>query len=377
MEVEYNLYMTDYQHITPPPRLYRVTSAESIGKDQQSKRRQSNVELLRIVAMLGVVVLHINFETFGVPTKNIMEAAPVSGIMRVLLEAIFIGATNVFVIISGYFGIRFRVKSLLNLLFQCAFFFFGIWIFMMSLGKVPFSLDNIARCLMLPHETAWFVKCYLGLYILAPVLNRFIDSCNKKEFITVLISFYVLQSIYGWMANATNYFSSGYSAYSFVGLYLLGRYVNIHKPSFALQKNTFNILIFTLLTIGIAAMIFAGIYCGNPGLVGRSLAYSNPLVIAQAVFALLIFLNFRLSSSVINWIAASCFAVFLGHFMIFKYIQNAAVRISESYSGLLMIGLLTALVILFFSVCILVDKIRLLAWNNLSNGLTQFHKSQS
>ena len=179
------------------------------------------------------------------------------------------------------------------------------------------------------------------------------------------------------MANATNYFSSGYSAYSFVGLYLLGRYVNIHKPSFALQKNTFNILIFTLLTIGIAAMIFAGIYCGNPGLVGRSLAYSNPLVIAQAVFALLIFLNFRLSSSVINWIAASCFAVFLGHFMIFKYIQNAAVRISESYSGLLMIGLLTALVILFFSVCILVDKIRLLAWNNLSNGLTQFHKSQS
>ena len=67
MEVEYNLYMTDYQHITPP-RLYRVTSAESIGKDQQSKRRQSNVELLRIVAMLGVVVLHINFETFGVPT---------------------------------------------------------------------------------------------------------------------------------------------------------------------------------------------------------------------------------------------------------------------------------------------------------------------
>ena len=35
-------------------------------------------------------MLHINFETFGVPTKNIMEAAPVSGIMRVLLEAIFI-----------------------------------------------------------------------------------------------------------------------------------------------------------------------------------------------------------------------------------------------------------------------------------------------
>ena len=322
-------------------------------------------------------MLHINFETFGVPAKNVMEGAPVSESLRVLLEAIFIGATNVFVIISGYFGIHFRVKSLLNLLFQCAFFFFGIWILMMSLGKVPFSLDNIARCLMLSHETAWFVKCYLGLYILAPVLNRFIASCNKNEFITVLISFYVLQSIYGWMANATNYFSSGYSAYSFIGLYLLGRYVSIHKPSFALQKNTFNILIFTLLTIGIAAMIFVGIYCGNPGLVGRSLAYSNPLVIAQAIFALLIFLNFHLSSSVINWIAASCFAVFLGHFMIFKYIQNAAVRISVEYSGLLMIGLLAALVIIFFSLCIIVDKIRLLAWNNLSNGLTQLHKSRS
>lgn len=233
------------------------------------------------------------------------------------------------------------------------------------------------RCLMLPNESSWFVKCYLGLYVLAPVLNRFVDSCGKKEFITVLVSFYTLQTIYGWITNATDFIASGFSAYSFIGLYLLGRYINRHKPVFARNELSRDIISFTLLTLVITAMIFVGIQYNSASLEARALAYSNPIVIAQAVYLLLIFLKFHISSSIINWIAASCFAVFLGHFMVFKYVQAAAIRISETSHGIAMVAILMMLAIVFFSACILTDKIRLALWNQISNSISKSHNKAS
>lgn len=361
----------------PPPTSNTDYTSEFNSQTIPSRQRISNVELLRIVAMFGVVILHLNFGTFGIPDRNEIISSPISETLRILLEAICVCATNVFVLISGYFGIRFKIKSLLKLLFQCAFFFFGIWIIMMLLGKESFSINNLMKCLMLPNESSWFVKCYLGLYVLAPVLNRFVDSCGKKEFITVLISFYTLQTTYGWITNATDFIASGFSAYSFIGLYLLGRYINRHKPAFAKNKLSRDILFFTLMTLVITAMIFVGIQYNAASLEARALAYSNPIVIAQAVYLLLTFLKFHISSSIINWIAASCFAVFLGHFMIFKYVEDTAIRISETSHGIAMAAMLMMLTIVFFSACILTDKIRIAVWNQLSNSISKFHNKAS
>lgn len=321
--------------------------------------------------MLGVVILHLNFETFGIPNEYDLESRPISVVFRVFSEAIFICATNIFVLISGYFGIRFKIKSLLNLLFQCAYFFFGICFLLILISKELFSLDNIEKCLMLPYDTAWFVKSYLGLYVLAPVCNYFVTYCNKREFITVLVSFYILQSVYGWIGNSTYYISGGFSAYSFIGLYLLGRYIYKYNPSYAQLKTSINVFIFFILTIGISTMIIIGINYQIPGLISRALAYSNPLVIAQAIFLLLIFLKFHISSSIINWIASSCFAVFLGHFMIFKYVQYSALKISQLYQPGVTIILLGLLACSFFLICILADKIRLIIWNNLTKNFKE------
>lgn len=153
-------------------------------KINPSKQRLSNIELLRIVAMFGVVLLHLNFGTFGIPDKFELLTMPTAVIQRIILEGLVISTTNVFVLISGYFGIRFKVRSMLKLLFQCAFFLFGIWGLMMLLGKESLGMANLARCLMFTNESVWFVKAYLGMYILAPVLNCFVDNCAKNSLLT-------------------------------------------------------------------------------------------------------------------------------------------------------------------------------------------------
>lgn len=185
-----------------------------------------------------------------------------------------------------------------------------------------------------------------------------------------MICFFILQTLYGWISNATSFIASGYSAYSFIGLYLLGRFIKVHRPSITKFANCKNTFIFVILTLVVVCMIIVGVYIGNNAVIARALAYSNPFVIAQAVFALMIFLNFRISSKTINWIGKSCFAVFLGHFMIFKYVQYIALMFTQVYSGIMAVGTITLLALGFFFMCILVDKVRLFLWAKLINVLS-------
>ena len=43
----------------------------------KGKRRQSNIELLRLLAMLYVLIVHADFSTFGAPTMEELAARPV------------------------------------------------------------------------------------------------------------------------------------------------------------------------------------------------------------------------------------------------------------------------------------------------------------
>ena len=77
----------------------------------------------------------------------------------------------------------------------------------------------------------WFIKAYLGLYIIAPVLNAFVNNAEKKAFQKVLLSFFIFQTAYSWISGGAVFFEGGYSTMSFIGLYLLARYVKLHQFS--------------------------------------------------------------------------------------------------------------------------------------------------
>lgn len=84
--------------------------------------RLSNMELLRIVCMFFVLVQHANFLSIGTPVQQDAAAEPVGTFIRFFVEALCIVAVNVFVFISGWFGIRYSHKGVLRLFFQCVFF---------------------------------------------------------------------------------------------------------------------------------------------------------------------------------------------------------------------------------------------------------------
>ena len=194
------------------------------------KERNSNVELLRLIAMFLVLIVHADFFSLGAPTHDDIISAPTSSFLRFFFESLSIVCVNVFVLISGWFGISPSVRSFCNFIFQCLFFLVGIYIVFLLCGLTSLSVKGIAGCLVMLNWN-WFIKAYLGLYIIAPVLNAFVNNAEKKEFQKVLLSFFIFQTAYSWISGGAVFFEGGYSTMSFIGLYLLARYVKLHQFS--------------------------------------------------------------------------------------------------------------------------------------------------
>lgn len=205
--------------------------------------RQSNMELLRIVSMLYVLVLHANL--MHIPTSENLHEAPVETFFRVFCEAVAIVAVDVFVLISGWFGIHFSFKKLGALCFQVLFFSLGFFlVFLMISPSDALTIDKIKGVFLLNGDY-WFVKTYIILFLLSPVLNAFIEHATKEQFLAVLTSYYAFHTIYGWLMDASVSFTmNGTTGLSFIGLYLLGRYLNIYKPWFTSFQRKYDITVY-------------------------------------------------------------------------------------------------------------------------------------
>ena len=329
------------------------------------KERLSNFELLRIIAMFLVLVVHADFFALGAPNKEDVITEPLSSFGRYFFESISIICVNLFVLISGWFGIKFTYKGISNFIFQCLFFLISIYLVCLLTGISELSIKGIAGCFALLRWN-WFIKAYLCLYIIAPILNSYIEKVSRKEFWNLIIIFFLFQTIYGWAFKAAEFFVNGYSTISFIGLYLLARYTNIHKPKYSLFKAKYDILIFGIISVILTLIPFIQIYIGKTIFPFDVFSYINPLVIISALYFLLYFSKQKIKSKIINKIAISCFAVFLLHTnpnLCTQYFVPSVKYLYEIYSGITFLAITFGYLIAIFVVAILIDQIRLHIWN--------------
>lgn len=143
-------------------------------KYEMKPERLSNIELLRIIAMFMIIAVHADYWLFGMPDKPAISGSHLgSGVTRIFIEQLSIVGVNIFVGISGWFGIRPSAKSLLSFIFQILFFLISIYFIGVIVGLQQFSIKTLSQCFLFTHHH-WFIKAYLALYIIAPVLNIYI-----------------------------------------------------------------------------------------------------------------------------------------------------------------------------------------------------------
>lgn len=91
------------------------------------KERNAAFELLRIISMVMVLIVHADYGALGQPTLTDLRDSGVLNITtRVGFEVVAIIAVNLFILISGYFGIRATKEKVFKLLYQCWFVVLGL-----------------------------------------------------------------------------------------------------------------------------------------------------------------------------------------------------------------------------------------------------------
>lgn len=332
------------------------------------KVRDSNMELLRIVAMLLVMILHADFASLSVPTFEQCNDSPLISFFRFFVEGLSVVAVNAFVLLSGWYGIKPSVKKSAGFIFQTLFLIFFVYFcFFVTGSAVGHSIGEWLKIAF--FNQYWFVQCYILLIIFAPILNASVELLDRRTLLFVLLLMFIAQIVYGFLPYASifGWYNSGYSPLTFFFLYLLARYVRLYGLS--LQRLS-SLLFFggwALVALLMALLGFLTLYLGYGGyFLLYFYGYSSPLVIIGALLLLLAFSRISVKSSVINWIASSAFAAYIVHCheCVFDqiYKSHIAVWFAMDYT-LIFVAKTAFLIIVLFCVSILIDKCRLLIWS--------------
>lgn len=340
-----------------------------------TKTRSSNFELLRLLAMLLVLILHANYLTFHFPTNEALHSQPIESLGRIWSEALAIVGVNVFVLISGYFGIRLRIKGIASLLFQAAFYTIGIYLTLVALGLEPFQTKAFIRTLYpLDRSKEWFLPTYLSLMIFTPFLNAFVQKQDERGLRHYLIFFYSLSILFGFLSDQLDV-KNGYSLFSFCEIYLLGRYFRLYPETINRYKTSTLVSIYFGVSFAQSLALFAyGYTSGQPivanALTGKFLSYASPINILTASALFLSFSRLKIESRAINWIASSTFAVYLIHCngRLIGYYTGYVHGLS-THPLIVFLSMVAGFILLVFAGSILIDKIRLLLWERIFSPL--------
>jgi len=322
-----------------------------------TEQRQSNFEVLRIIAMFLVMMVHANFMSIDSPTSQEISDNFLPSAMRIMLEDLSLLGVNIFVMISGWFSIKTSIKGLSGLLFQVYYFGIGILLTLTLMGVEQLTIGRVYQIVLL-HKSGWFVISYIILYLLSPALNKFSEYAPKKEFRTLLISYFVLLMIFGWI-DWTAEIGNGFSAVSMIGMYLLARYSRKY-----INFNHGGMLFFVCLLLNTTLSV-AKIRYNLPFIIK---SYDNPLIILGAWGLIMYFSHMNIKTSkIINYIARSTFAVYLFHIYpdVLDWFCTICKELYLENTGILCLMKMGLFLLCIYAFSIIIDAPRRLIWNGV------------
>ena len=321
------------------------------------EKRLSHFELLRIICMLMVLMCHAN----GYINEEDLEG--VHGAIRLLINQFILVCVNVFVMISGWFGINASWKGACKLLFQVCYVTILCAVVFLLLGlPVSFRKDVLPNLLF--GSGYWFVVCFMILYALSPILNRFIEHTTQKEFRNILIAWMLVEFVYGFLLD-TGYFNYGFSPLSFVGLYLLARYARKYPGKLFSLRIRDDFAIYAMITVISSILFWFGYKWFGMGF--HLNHYDSPLAIVASLYFFLAFSKMRFQSRTVNWLASSVFAIYLIHenSLVSPWYRHFFRELGNHVPQAAVYPVALLIIVVIGFACILADKPREWIWNRM------------
>lgn len=322
----------------------------------QKTGRNSGIELLRILCLVMVFWMH----SAGSYKNNDLSA-------WVSIAVTVIGniGVSIFILISGYYGIRLNVKKMIKLDLMLIFYSWTALLLQLLWGNGVGGEELLSYLLPVIGKRSWYFTCYFALAFLSPFLNEMVEKLGemrlKQLIITMLVIFSGITTVFFFDING----DGGKGIVQMVMLYLIGRYLAVYQENRSYRTGKL-VKIFAV-TAALNFCLNGALYVAT-GTVQNRYARDNSLfTIVQAICMFLIFRNMYFENKVVNEAAKHVPAAFMFEWtlreVIMRYVVDYTVYKRENYYELILFVAALAVVVMG----IVVDRIRMKIFDGLEN----------
>lgn len=287
-----------------------------------AKERQSNIELLRIIAALGIILIHI-----GDRGLDTLQFGTVNHSVVFLIESFAHCCVNLFLLASGFFLIKSDRRTLskpLDLFLQIAIIDVVLFIAFIATNRLDFTLYNVFKYCT-PND--YFVVLFVTLYLISPYFNQLLRKLSKKEYRRLLLImmcifsiFTISVDVYGEVMGEKWFGLSpigawgsqqGFNIVNFILIYIFGGYLSLFGEwdNVSNRKAAF-ILVLSILIVFTWALL--NCFISHQGL-QSAWCYHNPFIILMSVSCFILFLKKDIRSKYVNILAKASFLCYIFH----------------------------------------------------------------
>ncbi|MBR5682091.1 MAG: acyltransferase [Ruminococcus sp.] len=333
-------------------------------------KRDSNIELFRIIAMLLIVAHHYVINSGLMNYGGPIAADQMSGRSVFLLLFGAWGKTgiNCFVMITGYFMCRSKItaKKFAKLLLEIMFYRIGIYIIFLMTGYERLSAMRLVQAVIpVTSVKQNFWGCFIVFFLSIPFLNALIQSLNERQHIRLLLLCFFTYVLFGTIHGGPFGVTMNYVSW-FMVIYFIAAYIRLYPKELFSDRRKCGLILLLSLFVSIASILCCAFIGSKKGIFAPFYFVTDSnsfLPVVVGIFAFLFFKSIRIPySKFINTVAASSFGVLLIHAncdAMRKWLWNDVLdnvgTYGKSYIFLHAIGS----VIIIYAVCTVVDILRI------------------
>lgn len=322
-----------------------------------TKPRDTNIELLRILAMLMIVFSHSTFSVFN-QLKEYPEAT------NTLLQYMISGGgkigINLFMLISGYFMCQSNIsfKKFVKILVWIYFYDVVIGGAFFLIGYADFNLRNVIDYIypFRNNSINYFTTAFLFYYVSIPFWRTLIDNMSRRMHLAFIIFGYICYVFY----NDIPIFSVPLDAVFWFGyLYVISAYIRRYVDIDRYHNISGMIALLFLFFIYISIFLLFFVVKLYP--IGLFSSANSTLAMGFSVATFVWFKGLTIKYfRIVNLAAASTFGVLLihsGSSSIRYVVWTKIIRGSEWFGSSLYLLYMITSVLALYIVCTMIDII--------------------
>lgn len=190
-------------------------------------KRNGSLDLLKCLCMLFVVIIHLMGHSgyLSALNKNTFVYFCANYLMALIRVAV-----PVFVLITGYFGISFKLEKVVTM--EMTLLFYSLLTFLIAFvfgGDIEYTVSSVLKTILpFSYKSWWFATNYIVLLFFAPYINTMLKSIGQKRHISLIALCFLLFNVISSFSLDPIDTTQGYGFMNFILLYLIGRYIRLY-----------------------------------------------------------------------------------------------------------------------------------------------------